>query len=1005
MVGVSYPAHPGASGPIAAELSEAGFEDAQEIGRGGFGIVYRCTQTTLQRVVALKLLTMDLEGNRARFIREQQAMGRLTAHPNVVAVLQTGETPSGYLYLVMPYYQRGSLHERIRRCGVLPEDEMLRMGVKLAGALESAHRLGIVHRDVKPANVLLTDYGEPALCDFGIAHTADGYKTADGIFTGSPAFTAPEVLAGEVPSHAADVYGLGATLFAGLTGRDAFERRSGEQVIAQLLRITQEDVPDLREHGISEDFAFIVETAMSRDASQRPSALVLGEQLQCAQADRGLTADDMALRGADGSARPARSARSAPEVPARPSVGNLRAPLTSLVNRRAELAELQKLLSQSRLVTLIGVGGVGKTTLGTRAAAKQCQSFPGGVWLVELSDLHDGSLLVHVAASALGLRDQSATAPIDRLIDFLGHREALLVLDNCEHIIDAAAELVESLLGHCPQLRILATSREALDVGGEAVLSLLPLQCPDGDSEPTLSELNGFDAVALFVERAQAVLSGFTLTADNKAAVALICARLDGLPLAIELAAARLRALSPQQIAEKLSEHYELLGRGRRRATARQQTLTLCVQWSFDLCSPDEQQLWGRLSIFAGGFELNAAHDICGQRITSEDFLDLVSALVDKSILIRSEHEGEVRFRLLEPLRDYGRISIADSGDYPSLRRRHADWYRALLADSRANWFGNQQVKWLNRLNVEMPNIREALRFSVSDSALTAMEMAAAVRPYLYARGMFNEAIRWLDLALSAAPPEPTPQRFQALCGTVWILPAIGDLETTRLRIAEARSLLDVVADPAAPAILDCSDGFVALHSGDFELARDYLRRAIARTTDYEVRVVSRVLMGWVHDFFGENQDALHSFEDALVLANSCGESVWRSAVLASVGIGRWRLGDTEFGSQALRQGLQLSVDVNDPPHAMEYVLGLGWIAGSTGDHRRAVMLMAAASAVSRLLGIPLHSFPYLGRFHEDCERRARQALDPAEFDAASREGDSLTYEAAVALGLSESGA
>ncbi|MFE3060970.1 serine/threonine-protein kinase, partial [Nocardia sp. NPDC059236] len=262
----SFITHRDTALPLAMELSSVGFEDAEEIGRGGFGVVYRCTQSGLDRVVAVKVLTAqpDAEG-RARFLQEQRAMGRLTGHPNIVGVLQIGEISAGRPYLVMQYYERGSLDARIRQDGSLPVDEVLRLGVKLAGALEMAHRLGIVHHDVKPANILFTDYGEPALADFGIAHVAGGFRTATGVILGSPAYTAPELLNSARPTPASDVYGLGATLFSALTGHAAFERRSGEQVVAQFLRITTEPLPDLREGGIPDDVRAVVEAAMSRD--------------------------------------------------------------------------------------------------------------------------------------------------------------------------------------------------------------------------------------------------------------------------------------------------------------------------------------------------------------------------------------------------------------------------------------------------------------------------------------------------------------------------------------------------------------------------------------------------------------------------------------------------------------------------------------------------------------------------------------------------------------------
>ncbi|RZI53510.1 MAG: serine/threonine protein kinase, partial [Pseudonocardia sp.] len=284
--------------PPVAELRATGFDDAREIGRGGFGVVYRCIQTPLDRTVAVKVLTVELdEETRARFFREQRAMGRLTGHPNIVTVLQVGATDSGLPYIVMPYHQQDSLDVRIRDHGPLPLHEALRLGVKMAGAAETAHQLGILHRDIKPANILLTDYGEPALTDFGIAHIAGGFETTTGTVTGSPAYTAPEVLAGDPPSAAADVYGLGATLFSALTGHAAFERRTGEQVVAQFLRITTQPVPDLREHGIPDDVAAAISHAMSRSPNQRPAtAADFGEELRRIQLDHGYPVDEIALR-------------------------------------------------------------------------------------------------------------------------------------------------------------------------------------------------------------------------------------------------------------------------------------------------------------------------------------------------------------------------------------------------------------------------------------------------------------------------------------------------------------------------------------------------------------------------------------------------------------------------------------------------------------------------------------------------------------------------------------
>lgn len=282
---------------IPAELLEAGFDNVEEIGRGGFGVVYRCVQPSLDRAVAVKVLSTDLDrDNLERFLREQRAMGRLSGHPHIVTVLQVGVLAGGRPFIVMPYHAKNSLETLIRRHGPLDWRETLSIGVKLAGALEAAHRVGTLHRDVKPGNILLTDYGEPQLTDFGIARIAGGFETATGVIAGSPAFTAPEVLEGASPTPASDVYSLGATLFCALTGHAAYERRSGERVIAQFLRITSQPIPDLRKQGLPADVAAAIERAMARHPADRPAtAADVGEELRDVQRRNGVSVDEMPL--------------------------------------------------------------------------------------------------------------------------------------------------------------------------------------------------------------------------------------------------------------------------------------------------------------------------------------------------------------------------------------------------------------------------------------------------------------------------------------------------------------------------------------------------------------------------------------------------------------------------------------------------------------------------------------------------------------------------------------
>lgn len=994
-----------------ARLSADGFDDAQEIGRGGFGAVYRCTQTTLDRTVAVKVLTTDLsEENRERFFREQRAMGRLTGHPNIVTVLQVGIMSNGQPFLVMPYHPEGSLDTRIRRHGPLSVDEVLHLGVKLAGALETAHRHGIVHRDVKPANVLLTEYGEPALTDFGIAHMSGGFETATGVVTGSPAFTAPEVLGGATATPASDIYGLGATLFCAVTGHAAFERRSGEQLVAQFVRITTEPAPDLREQGIADDITTVIEQAMARRPEDRPSsAAAFGESLRDVQFRRGLPADVMALHASPTAAAPdpADTPRRTSLGPSARRTGNLPLELTSFVGRRHELTEAKALLASSRLLTLTGIGGVGKTRLAIRLATAMQREFADGAWLVELGEVRDPSLVIDVVATTLGLRDQTSRSLRDVLLDFLSSRELLLVLDNCEQVVDAVADLATTLLQQSPSLRVVATSREPLTIGGEVTLRVPPLTVPDPDREPSLQGLPRYDAVSLFTERATAAVPAFALTETNKTAVTRICRRLDGLPLPIELAAARLRAMSPEQILQRLSDRYALLTRGSRGAPSRQQTLRLCLDWSYELCTGREQRVWEQLSVFAGSFELDAAEQVCGVDNDAQDLLDAVASLVDKSILTREDQGVTVRYRLLETLRDYGREKAQQTGDYSDLRRRHRDWYRRLARTAEAEFIGPRQLEWLSRFNREQPNLRDAMEFCLAeDDVEGGLQIATAASLLWSTRGLLSETRRWLDRFLSSPNLPPTIVTVKALYADCLMAEQQRDHQRGAALVAQAHALADRVPDPVAHAVGDHADGIVGLFNGDllracsgFERALTVLREA---KREIVVHVEALTLLGLTYELLDDDpRRAVECYEEALSITDRQGESVYRAYVLWVMAVAQWRQGERVRPTELLEEGLRLSRLVDDPVNCANGLEALAWIAGGT-DPERAAILMGAAEAIGHAVGSTSVFVPDLLVHHDECERAVRRMLTEKDYQGAQQQGRKMDLDSAVSYALGE---
>nr|WP_245650412.1 serine/threonine-protein kinase [Nocardia harenae] len=569
---------------IVAELAGMGLAEAATIGRGGFGVVFRCVQAALGRVVAVKVLSSDLDAeSRARFLREEQAMGRLSGHPNILDILQVDVTPSGLPIIVMPFCVRGSLDDTLREQGPLGWADTLRAGVRLAGAIESAHRAGILHRDVKPANVLLSAYGEPQLTDFGIARIPGGFRTSGNLITGSPAYTAPEVLGGQEPSVRSDVYGLGATLFAVLTGHAAFERQAGEKVVAQFLRITTQPVPDLREHAIPDDVADVIERAMAHDPDERPeSAYAFGELLRAVQRAHGRPPDEMALplvadagfggpdggvvaAGEDAGPEPTRRgtppAGTVPPTPAtkfRPPTP-LRAPV-----RRGELLHLLRAGGLRRLALIHAPAGYGKSTLAAQWRAELQERGIAAAWIgIDADDDAASWFLAHMIEAihrvrpdiGLGLCQVLEERPEDgvgyvvaTLIDELHSSDepVVVLIDDWHRITDEGARgVLDTLLGNgCHHLRFVLATRE---------LGALPLSRLRVDDE-----LVEIDAARLRFgpEETGEVLAHGEPPTLTDAQVAAIAAATDGWPAAVALAGLSLRnGADPELLVQSPGAH------------------------------------------------------------------------------------------------------------------------------------------------------------------------------------------------------------------------------------------------------------------------------------------------------------------------------------------------------------------------------------------------------------------------------------------------------------------
>jgi predicted ATPase/DNA-binding CsgD family transcriptional regulator len=669
------------------------------------------------------------------------------------------------------------------------------------------------------------------------------------------------------------------------------------------------------------------------------------------------------------------------------TTGNLPAALTSFVGRQRDVAEVRRLVRTARLVTLTGAGGVGKTRLALRVAALSRNAFPDGVWLVDLAPVRDPAMVAATAAAAFRLPDLGTRPVLDLLTSHLAQHRALIVLDNCEHLAEAGTELATRLLAACPELRVLATSRRILRVVGEHVHTLAPLPA-DGQ------------AVELLQDRVAAVRPGFRVTEANRAQVVRLCSELDGLPLAIELAAARLRSLPLDQLMERLSDRFSLLTGG---GTApRQHSLLGTVEWSYELCTATERLLWNRLSVFPGGFGLDVAEDVCaGDGIAAHEVLDLLDRLVAQSVVFTCDHDGLPRYRLPAILREYGAARLAELGERERLLRRHCDFFLRLAERLALRWYGPGQKEALARLRADHANLRLALEGGHCPQA--ALALAAALRFHWFANGFLGEGRRHLHRLLAAAP-EPTAARARALCAAANLALLQSDLTTAGRDLDEAEQLGDVLADLSVQACTQGLRGFAAVLVNRPEDGLAHYRNALdilatAGDTSEQVFWLFQMTITLIRL---DDPRAADTGRRAVAVAQAHGERLCQSYALWALGWALWARGDQQQALAPTRAALEILRDFNDHIVTASALDLLAWIAAARGAHERSALLLGAANALFPPIGFAARS-----DHHARCASTVAAALGPVAYERALAEGsryDNPDQAIRFALDLEDSG-
>ncbi len=917
-----------------------------ELGRGGMGVVYRATDPRLRRPVALKVLTGAITRDAdafGRFEREAQTLAALN-HPNI-ATIYSLEDADGSPFFTMEWIAGGTLAHRLEG-GAIPLETLISIARQVARALEAAHARGIIHRDLKPANVMITPDDTAKILDFGIAAAFGiGVGIAPSSLaevSGTPSYMSPEQYRGEPVDPSTDAWSFGCLLFECLTGSSPFAASSFADCRDAVLgaepewgKLPAETPARLRE---------LVERTLEKDRTRRLASL--------AEARRIL--EELLVRGGV----TARLAEASP-APSRPATATLPRSLTRFIGREESIAAVEERLESAPLVTLTGAGGCGKSRLALEVARKLGAQFQGGIWLVELAPIRDEERVLPAIAQALSLRESPGEDLGTTIVRRLDGCRSLLLIDNCEHLLEGCARAVEFLLSLLPELRILASSREALGVPGEEVVTVPPLALPREGKKYSVAELEVFESVRLFIDRASSVRREFSLTERDAAAVAQIVRRLDGIPLAIELAAARVKVLPLAQIATRLDDRFRLLTGGSRTALPRQQTLRATIEWSYELLDEDERRLLRRLSVFVAGFTLESVERVCSGEGTEEwEILDRLSLLVDKSLVEVEAPDDDPdaipRYRLLETVREYARERFLEDGDVTDVQVRHLETFLDLAESGES---GASAPAWHRRLDHERANLRVALEFSLSDPERSecALRLVDALGNHRLIRGQWEEGRDAARRALEHDAGRPAGEtRAHVLGWAARYATSQGDFEPAAALAKEVLEIEQTRENPTGVAGAWNDLGVIARQRGDHEEARDHFRRSLEIRREIDDAPGTAVALHNIA-LCELKQHHLEAAETALAESRGIfrrdGDRQKVAVSLAVSGSVAYERGDLETAERIYREALEIAQELGDRRAERSLFNNLGMIAERNGDIAAAIGHLEESLEIREELG------------------------------------------------------
>jgi predicted ATPase/serine/threonine protein kinase len=953
------------------------YEIRSLLGAGGMGEVYLALDTALGRRVALKVLPAAFaadEARLARFEREARTASSLN-HPNIITIHEIGHSDEVY-FIVTEYIVGETLRHKLKQ-GRLILVQALDVACQVADALATAHEAGIIHRDIKPENLMLRGDGFIKVLDFGLAKLTQPAESSDdaetmlipaakdsplrtepGHILGTPHYMSPEQARGLFLDARTDIFSLGVVLYEMVTGVKPFKGNTVVDIIAAILHF-EPVAPSRLSKEISPQLDLISNRALAKELKNRYQTISdLAADLRQVREELLFQARERSEGSRSGKLthafQPLPLARTS-TVQERPS--SLPAWPTSLVGRHIELAAIELLLKEEglRLLTLTGPGGTGKTRLGIEAAGRSIGRFKDGVYFVPLAAVSDANVVCSEIAQTLGLKESAAVSLRTMLADYLSDKQMLLVLDNFEQVLESASDIA-ALIAAAPQLKIMVTSRALLHIRGEQEFLVPPLALVDLASLPTSEVLMNYSAVALFVERAQMAKHDFQLTEENSRAVAEICASLDGLPLALELAAARIKLLGPQDLLARLSNRLNVLTSGPRDLPERQQTIRETIRWSYDLLSDEEKKLFRWLSVFVGGFKLADAEMFCAALGNLQlEPLEGIASLLDKSLLIR-KGDGESRFGMLETIRDFGLEHLESCGEADRVRRCHANYFLQVAEKAEPALVGKEQKLWLDRLEQEHDNLRSILKWTeIVADAETGLRMAGALWRFWLMHGHFTEGRERLTRALQADQTVAAREaRAKALNGLGTLTQNQGDYEKARILFEESLAIWRKLGQEHGIATSLINLGWIAFHQCDYEAARALSEEGLSlhlAVANKQGIVLALNNLGNVAHYQGNFQRARDVYNQSIELRRELNDKRGLAFSLTHLTRTLIKLGEYSQAAKAIEEAVVLIEPIGDK-QGLGYALAVrGELLTEQGLWQEAIPMIERGIAFWRAMG------------------------------------------------------